>query len=112
MPFDKLLAMLSRRKTEALKQGGEEKVLIQHRKGRLTARERIDSLLDRDSFFEFGMLACSDMPGMQEKTPADGLITGYGRGLSKKWSGMAIPIPWLRDIIYRTSSIPGKPEII
>jgi len=78
MPFDKLLDTLSRRKKDALGQGGAEKVRIQHGKGRLTARERVDRLLDRDSFFEFGMLACSDVPGMQARTPADGLITGYG----------------------------------
>ena len=78
MPSDKLLDDLGHRKKEALKQGGAEKVRIQHSKDRLTARERIDCLLDRNSFFEFGMLACSDMPGMQAKTPADSLITGYG----------------------------------
>ena len=69
---------LSKRKNDALKQGGAEKVKIQHGKGRLTARERIDRLLDHNSFFEFGMLACSDIPGMQAKTPADSLITGHG----------------------------------
>ncbi|MGV8079762.1 MAG: acyl-CoA carboxylase subunit beta [Syntrophales bacterium] len=79
MPFDKLLDHLNQRKKDVLKQGGAEKVLIQHNKGRLTARERIDRLLDQESFFEFGILACSDMPGMQAKTPADGLITGYGK---------------------------------
>lgn len=78
MPFDKLLDTLNRRKKDALEQGGAEKVRVQHGRGRLTARERVDRLLDRDSFFEFGMLACSDMPGMQARTPADGLITGYG----------------------------------
>ncbi|HEU20377.1 MAG TPA: carboxyl transferase [Deltaproteobacteria bacterium] len=83
MPFDTLLDNLNKRKQDALKQGGAEKVKIQHSKGRLTARERIDRLLDHDSFFEFGMLACSDMPGMQAKTPSDSLITGYGNILGR-----------------------------
>lgn len=76
--IEKLLEALNRRKKEALEQGGVEKVRIQHGKGRLTARERIHRLLDQGTFFEFGMLACSDMPDMKAKTPADGLITGYG----------------------------------
>ena len=79
MPFETLLNKLSRRKKRPRAGGGEEKVRIQHGKNRLTARERIDCLLDHGSFFEFGMLAGSDMPGMREKAPAGGLITGYGR---------------------------------
>jgi len=40
----------------ALRGGGEEKIAFQHEKGKLTARERIDYLLDKDSFVEFNML--------------------------------------------------------
>ena len=78
MTFVELVDDLKKRKERALLQGGLEKVKILHDKGRLSARERIDYVLDSDTFFEFGILACSDMPGMKEKTPADGLITGYG----------------------------------
>ncbi len=78
MAFDTLLEELKERKNKASQHGGPEKVKRQHDKGRLTARERIDCLLDPGTFVEFGMLACSDMPGMKDKTPADGLITGYG----------------------------------
>ena len=78
MAFEKLLEELQMRKDKALGQGGPKRVQKQHDKGRLTARERIDRLLDPGTFIEFGMLACSDMPGMEEMTPADGLITGYG----------------------------------
>jgi acetyl-CoA carboxylase carboxyltransferase component len=53
-------------------------VARQHARGRLTARERIEGLLDPGSFFEVGRFAHSDMPGMAEKTPADSKITGYG----------------------------------
>lgn len=78
MAFEKLLKELSEKKKKALQQGGSEKVKRQHDRGLLTARERIERLLDPGTFVEFGLLACSDMPGMEERTPADGLITGYG----------------------------------
>jgi len=69
---------LQRRKEKTLKMGGEQKIELQHSRGQLTARERIDQLLDPDSFFEVGALAHSDVPGMEERTPADGKIDGYG----------------------------------
>ncbi|MBT7889675.1 MAG: methylmalonyl-CoA carboxyltransferase, partial [Deltaproteobacteria bacterium] len=43
---------LQRRKEKTLKMGGEQKIELQHSRGQLTARERIDQLLDPDSFFE------------------------------------------------------------
>ena len=78
MAFEKLLEELNERKNKALQQGGPERVKKQHDRGLLTARERIERLLDPGTFVEFGLLACSDMPGMEDRTPADGLITGYG----------------------------------
>ncbi len=78
MKFDYLLEELVSRKKKTLAQGGPDKVRKQHEKGRLTARERIAGVLDEKSFFELGMLACSDREGMEEKTPADGIITGFG----------------------------------
>ena len=78
MSHEELIQELETRKEKARAQGGPEKVQRQHDRGRLTARERIDRLLDADSFLEFGLLAHSEWPGMAEKTPADGLIMGYG----------------------------------
>ena len=78
MAFEKLLDELTEKKNKALQQGGPERVKRQHDRGLLTARERIERLLDPGTFVEFGLLACSDMPGMEDRTPADGLITGYG----------------------------------
>ncbi len=68
MAFEKLLEELREKKERALQQGGPEKVKQQHEKGKLTARERINLLLDPGSFIEFGQLACSDMPGMEDRT--------------------------------------------
>ena len=62
MAFEKELEDLARRKERALLMGGEEKIKRQQERGRLTARERIDRLLDKNSFFEVGILNHSDMP--------------------------------------------------
>ncbi len=60
--------------------GGDKKIEIQHRRGKLTARERIDLLLDDGSFEEFDVLKTSRGSALgQEKTYAgDGVITGHG----------------------------------
>jgi len=79
MDLEKLLQQLRSKRRRALQMGGPDKVHKQHLKGRLTARERIDKLLDKGSFFEMGLLAHSAVPDMAEKTPADGVICGYGR---------------------------------
>ncbi|UCH21676.1 MAG: carboxyl transferase [Deltaproteobacteria bacterium] len=79
MPFEKELEELARIKARALEMGGVDKVKKQHAKGRLTARERIDRLLDPESFLEVGILNHSDVPGMEEKTPADSKVAGYGK---------------------------------
>jgi len=69
---------LRRRKTKALELGGAAKVERIKARGALTARERIAALLDPDSFLESGMLNHSDVPGMEDKTAADGKICGFG----------------------------------
>jgi len=72
------LQRLAAARTRAREMGGPDKVARQHAQGRLTARERIDSLLDAKTFHELGLLAHSDRPEDRESTPADGKITGYG----------------------------------
>lgn len=72
------LEELKRRKSKALEMGGFEKVAGKHSMGIGTARERVEKLLDPGSFFEIGMLNHSDIPGMEDKTPADGKIAGFG----------------------------------
>ncbi len=79
MAFEKALDTLKAEQDRTMAMGGAEKISRQHEKGRYTARERIDRLLDTDSFFEVGRFAHSDMPGMENKTPADSKITGYGK---------------------------------
>jgi acetyl-CoA carboxylase carboxyltransferase component len=71
---------LARRKEAALHAGSPHAVERQHAKGKMTARERIDYLLDDGSFQEIDMLARTRAPGLPEdKRPyTDGVITGFG----------------------------------
>jgi len=74
------LEELARRKEAALHAGPPHAVERQHAKGKMTARERIDYLLDEGSFQELDMLARTRAPGLpDEKRPyTDGVITGFG----------------------------------
>ncbi len=76
-----ILQQLEDRRVEARLGGGQKRIDSQHSKGKLTARERVEVLLDEDSFEEFDMFKahrCTEF-GMQETTHAgDGVITGWG----------------------------------
>jgi propionyl-CoA carboxylase beta chain len=72
---------LRQRKEQALHAGSKQAVDAQHAKGKLTARERLDALLDPGSFVETDMLAVhrSTAFGMEKRRiPTDGVVTGYG----------------------------------
>jgi acetyl-CoA carboxylase carboxyltransferase component len=61
--------------------GGKERIEKQHRQGKQTARERINMLLDPDSFAEldpFVTHLCTDFGMAEKKVPGDGVVTGYG----------------------------------
>jgi acetyl-CoA carboxylase carboxyltransferase component len=79
MPFDKELDEFERRRNRALEMGGAKKVEKHHARGRLTARERIGKILDPGTFLEIGLFNHSDVAGMEEKTPADSKVGGYGK---------------------------------
>ena len=69
------------KKREANQGGGEDKILSQHEKGKLTARERIDLLLDEGSFTEIDALTTHhyyEFDMQDKKFFGDGVITGYG----------------------------------
>ncbi|WP_321532063.1 acyl-CoA carboxylase subunit beta [uncultured Desulfuromonas sp.] len=75
--IDQLLAL----RQQALQGGGLERQKKRHSSGRYTARERIDLLLDEDSFEEFDMFKthrCTHFEMEKNKWPGDGVITGYG----------------------------------
>ena len=76
------LADLERRQEEALQGGGEERIAQQHKKGKLTARERLDLLLDPDSFVELDRFVthrATDFGLAAQQYPGDGVVTGHGR---------------------------------
>jgi len=80
-PMSQRLAALKSRKEEALHAGSAHAVERQHAKGKMTARERIEHLLDEGSFCELDMLARHRAHGMglEHKRPyTDGVITGHG----------------------------------
>jgi propionyl-CoA carboxylase beta chain len=73
---------LRRLNEAAEKGGGAERIQKQHKEGKLTARERIEFLLDPGSFVEtdrFVVHRCQDFGMQDQKIPGDGFVTGYGR---------------------------------
>ena len=76
-----ILNELENRREAARLGGGQKRIDAQHGRGKLTARERIDLLLDENSFEEFDMFVthrCTEF-GMQNQKPAgDGVVTGWG----------------------------------
>ncbi len=82
MSIEQKIAELQAKREKARLGGGEKRIDAQHSKGKMTARERIEFLLDEDSFEEFDMFVehrCQDF-GMDKKPkiPGDGVVTGCG----------------------------------
>src|SRR3546814_2721105 len=76
-----ILEQLEARRARARLGGGERRIDAQHGKGKLTARERIELLLDEASFEEWDMFveqAPNDMTKDDETIPGDGMDTGWG----------------------------------
>jgi len=79
--MDAKIAQLEKMKAESLLGGGKKRIESQHKKGKLTARERIQLLLDEDSFEEIGQLVTHRSMNFgleKQKFYGDGVITGYG----------------------------------
>jgi propionyl-CoA carboxylase beta chain len=76
-----VLKKLEQRRAEARAGGGEKRNAAQHARGKLTARERIDLLVDEGSFEEFDMFVehrSTDFGMEKSKIPGDGVVTGWG----------------------------------
>ena len=76
-----VIEALEARRQQARMGGGETRIARQHEKGKLTARERMELLLDEGSFEEFDMFVehqCSDFDMDEQKIPGDGVVTGHG----------------------------------
>ncbi len=80
--MQEILAELGKRREAARLGGGQRRIEAQHAKGKLTARERLDVLLDSDSFEEYDMFVehrCADFGMEEQRVPSDGVVTGWGR---------------------------------
>jgi propionyl-CoA carboxylase beta chain len=73
------IRILEEKNRLALLGGGEERIRKQHEAKKLTARERIDLLLDRETFVELDRLVLNQNPYVTEKYYGDGVVTGYGK---------------------------------
>lgn len=74
--------ILNKKRSNAIMGGGTDKINAHHKKGKLTARERLEVLLDVDTFEEYDMLAeqrCLGSYCNMHNVPGDGVVTGYGR---------------------------------
>ena len=76
-----IIQQLENKRAKARLGGGEKRIAAQHGKGKLTARERLELLLDEGSFEEWDMFVehrCADFGMADNKIPGDGVVTGYG----------------------------------
>ncbi|MCY1127343.1 acyl-CoA carboxylase subunit beta [Frigidibacter sp. RF13] len=76
-----ILEQLEARRSVARQGGGQRRIDAQHARGKLTARERIELLLDEGSFEEFDMFVahrCTDFGMEQDRPSGDGVVTGWG----------------------------------
>lgn len=81
MAFEDRIKELLEKREQAKLGGGQKRIDSQHKKGKLTARERIDLLLDEGSFEEFDMFVthrCGNFGIDQDKILSDGVVTGFG----------------------------------
>lgn len=79
--FEQKLEILRQKRKEVELGGGEKKIQKQHESGKLTARERIEKLLDKGSFVEIDAFVehrCIDFDMADTKAPGEGVVTGYG----------------------------------
>jgi propionyl-CoA carboxylase beta chain len=76
-----IIGQLEEKRAAAKLGGGQKRIDTQHKKGKLTARERIELLLDEGSFEEWDMFKehrCTDFGMADQKIPGDGVVIGYG----------------------------------
>ena len=79
--MQEILQELERRRAEARLGGGQRRIDAQHGKGKLTARERLEVLLDEDSFEEWDMFVehrCNEFGMAEQRVAGDGVVTGHG----------------------------------
>ena len=79
--MQEIIKQLEAKRAAARAGGGDKRIQAQHEKGKLTARERLDLLLDQDSFEEWDMFVehrATEFGMEDQRIPGDGVVTGYG----------------------------------
>ena len=79
--MQEIVEQLEEKRNAAALGGGQKRIDVQHSRGKLTARERIELLLDEGSFEEWDTFVehrCTDFGMADKKIPGDGVVTGYG----------------------------------
>lgn len=79
--MNEIIHQLEEKRIQACAGGGEKRLAAQHAKGKLSARERLEVLLDEGSFEEWDMFVehrCHDFDMAAQRVPGDGVVTGYG----------------------------------
>ncbi|TCT03728.1 acyl-CoA carboxylase subunit beta [Paralcaligenes ureilyticus] len=89
MKHQALLDTLDQKRAAAAAMGGERKLQKRKETGDLNAQERLDVLVDGDSFIELGLLAASVFDQDREATPRDGKIVGFGK-INKRDVGVVV----------------------
>src|SRR5258705_11327073 len=82
MSMREKLELLQQKRSESEQGGGTDRIATQHSKGKMTARERLDVLLDPGSFVELDRFVThrsTDFGLAEQKVLGDGGVTGYGR---------------------------------
>ena len=82
MGIEEMRKELEEKNREALLGGGRDRIERQHEAGKLTARERLDLLLDKGTFVELDRFVthrCGDFGMERRKFLGDGVVTGYGK---------------------------------
>ncbi len=79
-PLNKIIKEINETEAEIKKGGGEKRIKKHHKKGKLTARERIDKLIDEDTrFYELGLWAGYEMYEEEGGCPSGGVVMGIGK---------------------------------
>ena len=103
-----LVEELRARRARALAMGGSAAIAKQHAEGKLTVRERVERLFDAGSFHEIGLLAthANVAPAMTgRETPADGVVTGFGRIGGRPASLIAYDFTVMAGSMGRTAEV-------
>src|SRR6202165_1114485 len=79
MAHEEALSALDRRRAEASRMGGPDKLATRNAHGQRSPQQRLDALVDPGSFLEVGLLGASSVDAEAGSTPRDGKITGFGR---------------------------------